>query len=116
MPHHLDAELDFVADFHLPSPVASSQPLRLPDGRWELGISIEMVMVKSSVQIVTCLKEWATYTSFKAWLLAVKDLVSFHTHTTPKNLKPVTVHTMAHLTMSLDIYSWLETCSTLGMT
>ena len=33
-PCHLDAEPDFVVDFCLPSPVASSQPLRLPDGRW----------------------------------------------------------------------------------
>ena len=39
-PRRLDAELDFAADFCLPSPVASSQPLRLPDGRWELGTSI----------------------------------------------------------------------------
>ena len=39
-PRRLDAEPDFAADFCLPSPVASSQPLRLPDGRWELGTSI----------------------------------------------------------------------------
>ena len=37
MPQQLDAEPDFVADFCLPSPVASSQPLRLPNGRWVLG-------------------------------------------------------------------------------
>ena len=37
---HLDAKPDFVVDFPLTSPVASSQPLRLPDGRWELGTSI----------------------------------------------------------------------------
>ena len=47
MPCQLDAKLDFVVDFCLPSPVASSQPLRLPDGRWELGTSIQTVMVKS---------------------------------------------------------------------
>ena len=46
-PHQLDAKLDFAADFCLPSPVASSQPLRLPDGRWELGTSIQTAMVKS---------------------------------------------------------------------
>ena len=46
MPRHLDTELDFVADFYLPSPVASSQPLRLLDGRWELGTSIKIAMVK----------------------------------------------------------------------
>ena len=40
MLYHLDSKLDFMADFHLPSPVASSQPLRLPDSRWELGTSI----------------------------------------------------------------------------
>ena len=45
----LDAEPDFAADFYLPSPVASSQPLRLPNGRWELGTSIQTAMVKSSV-------------------------------------------------------------------
>ena len=48
MPRQLDAELDFATDFHLPSPVASSQPLRLPDGRWELGTSIQTARVKSS--------------------------------------------------------------------
>ena len=46
--HQLDAKPDFAADFYLPSPVASSQPLRLPDGRWELGTSIQTAMVKSS--------------------------------------------------------------------
>ena len=40
MPFYLDAKLDFAVDFYLPSLVASSQPLRLPDGRWELGTSI----------------------------------------------------------------------------
>ena len=49
MPRQLDAKLDFVMDFCLPSPVASSQPLRLPDGRWELGTSIQTAMVKSLV-------------------------------------------------------------------
>ena len=49
-PRYLDAELDFVVDFHLPSPVASSQPLRLPDSGWELGTSIQTVMVKSSAR------------------------------------------------------------------
>ena len=73
---HLDAELDFVVDFYLPSPVASSQPLRLLDGRWELGTSIKMVMVKSLAQMVTHLQEQATYASFKAWFLAVEDWVS----------------------------------------
>ena len=42
-----DAELDFMVDFYLPSPMASSQPLRLLDGRWELGMSIQTVMVKA---------------------------------------------------------------------
>ena len=38
--HYLDAKPDFVADFCLPSPAASSQPFRLPNGRWELGTSM----------------------------------------------------------------------------
>ena len=75
----LDAKPDFAADFHLPSPAASTLPLRLSDGRWELSTSIYMVMVKSLAQMVTHLQEWATYTSFKAWLLAVEDWVSSHT-------------------------------------
>ena len=53
MPQRLDAEPDFAADFHLTSPVASSQPLRLPDDRWELGTSIQTAMVKSLAQMVT---------------------------------------------------------------
>ena len=114
-PCRLDAELNFVVDFHLPSPEASSQPIRLPDGRWELDTSIQMVMVKSLAQMVTQLQEWATYASFKAWLSVVKDWVSSHTHTTPENLGLVTVCAVAHLTISLGMYSWLETCGVLGI-
>ena len=33
MPHHMDTESDFAADFDLPSSVASSQTVRLLDGR-----------------------------------------------------------------------------------
>ena len=110
----LDAKLDFMADVHLPSSVASSQLLRLPDGRWELGTSIQIVIVKSSAQIVTRLQEQATYTSFKSWLLAVEDWVLSHTYTTPDNLGQATVCAVACLTMSSDIYLWLETNGTLG--
>ena len=52
---HLDAEPDFAVDFCPPSPVASNQILRLPDGRWELNTSIQTAMVKISAQMVTCL-------------------------------------------------------------
>ena len=104
MPCHLDAELNYVEDFYLPSLVASSQALRLPDGRWELDTSIQMAMVKSWAQIITHLQEQATYASFKAWLSAVEDWVSSYTCTMPDNLGPVTIHAMAHLTMSLDVY------------
>ena len=115
MPCQLDAEPDFVVDLCLPSPVASSQPLRLPDGRWELGTSIQMAMVKSLAQMVTHMQEQATYASFKAWLLVVEDWVSSHTHTMPNNLGPATVPAVACLTMSPDIYSWLETSSAPGI-
>ena len=64
--------------------------------------------------MVTHLQEWATYASFKAWLLVVEDWVSSHTHTMPDNLGPATVCTMACLMMSPDVYSWLETSGTLG--
>ena len=64
--------------------------------------------------MVTYLQEQATYTSFKAWILAVKDWVL--SHTTPNNLGPAIIYAMAHLTMSLDVFSWLETCGVLGMT
>ena len=50
---HLDAELDFVVGLPLTSLAASSQPLRLPDSRWELSTSIWTAMVKSLVQMVT---------------------------------------------------------------
>ena len=49
----LDAKLEFAEDFCLPSLFASSQLVRLPDGRWELGMSIQTEMVKSSAQMVT---------------------------------------------------------------
>ena len=112
----LDAELDFAADFCPPSPVASSQPLRLADGRRGLGTSIQMAMVNSLAPMVTRLQEQPTYTSFKAWLSVVKDWLSSNTHTTPNNLGSATVCTLSHLTLSPDVYSWLETCSALGMT
>ena len=89
--HCLDAKLGFVVDFHLLSPAASSQPLRLPDSRWELGTSIQMAMVKSSAQIVTCLQEQATHASFEAWILIKEDWVSSYTHTTPDNLGAATI-------------------------
>ena len=73
-------------------------------------------MVKSSAQMVTRLQERATYASFKAWLSAVEDWVLSHTHTMPDNLGPATVCAVAHLTMSPDVYSWLETSGALGMT
>ena len=101
----LDAEPDFAMDFCLPSPVSSSQPLRLPDGRWELGTSILTVMVKSLVQMVTHLQERATYASSKAWLSVAEDWVLFYNYSTPDNLGPVTVHAVAHLMMSPDVYS-----------
>ena len=66
--------------------------------------------------MVTYLYEWATYASFKAWLSAVKDWVLSHTHTMPDNLGLATVCAMAHLTISLDVYSWLEISGALGMT
>ena len=66
--------------------------------------------------MVNCLQEWATYTSFKAWSLVVEDWVSSHTYTMPDNLGLATIHTMAHLKRSPDIYSWLETYGTLGTT
>ena len=66
--------------------------------------------------MVTHLQKWATYTSFKAWLSAVEDWVLSYTHTIPDNLGPVTIYTMAHLTMSLEVYSWLETYTMLGTT
>ena len=65
--------------------------------------------------MVTHLQEQATYALFKAWLSAVKDWVLSHTHTMPSNLGLATIHTMACLTMGLDIYSWLETWGMLGM-
>ena len=86
----------------------------MPDGRWELVTSIQTAMVKSSAQMVTHLQERATYTSFKAWLWAVEDWVLSHTHTTPNNLGLANVRAMAHLMMSPDIYSWLETSGALG--
>ena len=64
--------------------------------------------------MVTDLQEWATYTSFKAWLLAVEDWVLSHIHTMPDNLGLATICAMAHLTMSPDVYSWLETSGALG--
>ena len=58
--------------------------------------------------MVTHLKEQATYASFKAWLLVVEDWLLSNTHTMPDNLGPVTIHTVAHLTMNPDVYSCLE--------
>ena len=64
--------------------------------------------------MVNHLQEWAIYTSFKAWLSAVEDWMLSHTHTMPENLGSVTIHAMAYLTMSPDMYSWLETYNILG--
>ena len=66
--------------------------------------------------MVTYLQEQATYTSFKAWLSVVEDWVLSHTHTMPDNLGLATVRIVAHLTMSPDVNSWLETSGILGTT
>ena len=66
--------------------------------------------------MVTHLQEQPTYASFKAWLLVVRNWVSSHTHSMTDNLGLAAICAMAHLTMSPDIYSWLETCGMLGMT
>ena len=68
MPHCLDAKPDFAVDFCLPSPVASSQCLRLPDCRWELGTSIQTAIVKSLAQIETHLQDQTTLGWLKPWL------------------------------------------------
>ena len=66
--------------------------------------------------MVTHLQKWANYASFIASLSAVEDWVSSHTCNMPENLGLVTVHAVAYLMMSLDVYSWLETSGMLGMT
>ena len=71
-------------------------------------------MVKSLVQIVTQLWEWATYASFKAWLLAGEDWMSSHNHIMPDNLGAATACTVACMTINPDIYLALETCSAMG--
>ena len=73
-------------------------------------------MVKGWAQIVTVLQEQATYTSFKVWLLVVEDWVSSYTDMMPNNLGLVTICFVACLTISPDMYSWLETCNMLGTT
>ena len=65
--------------------------------------------------MVTCLYEWATFTSLKVWILVVEDWVLSHTHTIPENLGPTAIHAVSHLTIRLDVYSTLKTCSALGM-
>ena len=55
-----------------------------------------MAMVKSSVQMVTHLQEWATYASLRAWVLAVGDWVFSNTHTMPNILGLATIHAIAH--------------------
>ena len=52
-------------------PVASRSPFSTPDGRWELGADIQVVMVKCVSTVVTKLTDTATYTKFKVWLSAV---------------------------------------------
>ena len=66
--------------------------------------------------MVIHLQGQATYALFKAWLLAVEEWVSSHTHSMLEKLGLATVYAIACLTMSLDVYSWLETCGALGMT
>ena len=58
----------------------------------------------------------AIYALFKVWLLVVEDWVLSHTHTMPDNLGLTTIHAMACLTMTPDVYSWLETGGMLGTT
>ena len=52
-------------------PVVSHSPLATPNGYWELGSDIQVVMVKLVGTMVTKLPDTATYAKFKAWLSAV---------------------------------------------
>ena len=71
-------------------------------------------MVKSVSTMVTKLPDTATYTKFKAWLLAVEDWVASHLGATLEALGPHAVRMVARLTMTPELYVVLETTGILG--
>ena len=71
-------------------------------------------MVKSAASMVIRLPDTATYAKFKAWLSAVEDWVASHLGTSPDALGPHAVRTTARLSMTVELYSLLETTGVLG--
>ena len=65
--------------------------------------------------MLTKLLDTATYTKFKAWLLALEDWVASHLRTALEALGPHAVRMVARLTMMPELYAVLETTGVLGM-
>ena len=80
-----------------------------------MGSDIQAAIVKLVGTMVTKVPDTATYTKFKAWLLAVEDWVLSHLGTALEALGPHAVQTVARLTMMPELYAVLETTSMLRM-
>ena len=71
-------------------------------------------MVKSAPTMVTKLGQDAYYEAWKAWESSVEDWVFSHTSLYPADLGPISVHSIARMTMKLDLYTALDSAGAMG--
>ena len=71
-------------------------------------------MVKSAPAMVTKLAIDANYEAWKAWESSVEDWVFSHTSLYPADLGPISVRSIARMTMKPDLYTALDNAGAMG--
>ena len=71
-------------------------------------------MIKSASNMVTKLDKDASYETFKAWQSSVEDWVFSHTYLYPSNLGPISVRTVARMTLKPELYTSLDNAGAMG--
>ncbi len=71
-------------------------------------------MVKSASTMVTKIGSDATYDTLKAWQSAVEDWVFTSTSITPEDLGPISVRSVARMTLKPELYTALDNAGAMG--
>ncbi len=97
-----------------PSPTRSKEARQLQSGKWEVGSDFQSAMIKSAPTMVTKLDKEATYEIFKAWQSSVEDWVFSHTSLLPADLGPISVRSVARMTLKQELYTALDNAGAMG--
>ena len=71
-------------------------------------------MIKSAPTMVSKLDKEASYEIFKAWQSSVEDWVFSHTSLYPSDLGPISVRSVARMTLKPELYTILDNAGTMG--